>query len=45
MIALIKIFILFIVLNAGTWLTPQKASAQVAVSFQLFYDDLSPHGY
>jgi Family of unknown function (DUF6600) len=43
--AFIKIFILFIVLNAGTWMAPQKASAQVSVSFQLFYDDLSPYGY
>ena len=43
--AAIKISVLFIVLNAGMWLVPQKASAQVSVSFQLFYDDLSPYGY
>ena len=43
--AVIKIFIVSIVISSGTWLTPQKASAQVSVSFQLFYDDLSPHGY
>ncbi len=43
--AIIKIFILLLALNAVTWITPQKASAQVSVSFQVFYDDLSPYGY
>jgi len=43
--AVIKIFILFIALTSGTWIAPQKASAQVSVSFQVFYDDLSPYGY
>ena len=38
-------FILFIVLNLCTWIAPQKASAQVSVNFQVFYDDLSPYGY
>ena len=37
-----KILILFIALNVITLKTPQKASAQV--TFQIFYDDLSPYG-
>ncbi len=40
-----KIFVLFIVLSSVTWIAPQKASAQVSVSFQIFYDNLSPYGY
>src|SRR5258705_12288373 len=40
----IKIFILFIILNASTWMVPQKALSQVSVNFQIFYDDLSPYG-
>jgi DNA segregation ATPase FtsK/SpoIIIE-like protein len=39
-----KTFILIFVLNAFVWLTPQKASAQVSVNFQIFYDNLSPYG-
>jgi hypothetical protein len=39
-----KIFALFIVLASVTWIAPQKASAQVSASFQVFYDDLSPYG-
>jgi hypothetical protein len=42
--AAIKFFILFSVLNSITWIAPQKASAQVSVDFQVFYDDLSPYG-
>lgn len=40
----IKIFALAVILSAGTWITAQKASAQVSVSLQLFYDELSPYG-
>jgi hypothetical protein len=40
-----KIFILFIIVNTGISFVPEKASAQASVSFQLFYDDLSPYGY
>jgi hypothetical protein len=40
-----KIAMLIILLTAITCLVPQKASSQISVSFQLFYDDLSPHGY
>ncbi len=40
----IKTLALVVVLNAGAWITPQEASAQVSVSFQLFYDELSPYG-
>jgi hypothetical protein len=42
--AVIKFFILFITLNAATWIAPPKASAQVSISFQVFYDNLSPYG-
>jgi len=28
----------------GSWITPQQASAAVAVTAQVFYDDLSPYG-
>jgi hypothetical protein len=40
----IKFFILFIALHAFIWIAPQKASAQVSISFQIFYDNLSPYG-
>jgi len=41
----IKIFALLLMLCIGTWITPQKASAQgVSVGFQVFYDELSPYG-
>jgi hypothetical protein len=41
----IKIFALLLILCVGAGITPQKASAQGAsVSFQVFYDDLSPYG-
>ena len=41
----LKIFALLVALNTGAWILPQEASAQqVSVSFQLFYDELSPYG-
>jgi hypothetical protein len=41
----IKILVLVVVLNAAAWITPPKVSAQeTVVSFQLFYDQLSPYG-
>jgi hypothetical protein len=41
----LKIFALLIVLNTGAFMIPQEASAQRGfVSFQLFYDELSPYG-
>ncbi|MGX7668912.1 DUF6600 domain-containing protein [Flavobacterium pedocola] len=40
-----QIAMLFILLNVFIGLTPQKTTAQVSVNFQLFYNDLSPHGY
>ncbi|MES2747364.1 MAG: DUF6600 domain-containing protein [Bacteroidota bacterium] len=39
-----RITILCLVLNLFTLVIPQKASAQVSVNFQVFYDNLSPHG-
>ncbi len=39
-----KFFLLFVVINTVSWIAPQKASAQLSVSFQVFYDDLSPYG-
>jgi len=42
--AMTKVFILFLGLNAVTWIAPQKASAQLSVDFQIFYDDLTPYG-
>src|SRR5450759_628114 len=41
----LKIFALLVALNAGAWILPQEASAQQgSVSYQLFYDELSPYG-
>ena len=40
----IKILILFFVIHSSMWIAPQKAAGQVSVSFQVFYDELSPHG-
>jgi len=41
----LKIFALLVVLNTSAWIVPQETSAQqVSVSFQLFYDELSPYG-
>src|SRR4249919_1888544 len=42
---LIKLFAGLVIISAGILVTTNKASAQqVNVSFQLFYDNLSPHG-
>ena len=41
----LKIFALLVTLNLGAWLIPQEAFAQQGdVSYQLFYDQLSPYG-
>jgi hypothetical protein len=41
----IKIILVFLMLFAGTWITSRKVSAQGgSVSYQVFYDDLSPYG-
>jgi hypothetical protein len=43
--SLISALTLLILSSSGAWITPREASAQhVAVSFQLFYDELSPYG-
>ncbi|MGA9118171.1 MAG: DUF6600 domain-containing protein [Bacteroidota bacterium] len=40
-----KILALFVAVNTNAWIAPQKASeGQGSVSFQLFYDELSPYG-
>ncbi|WP_316632280.1 DUF6600 domain-containing protein [uncultured Flavobacterium sp.] len=39
-----KIFILLLAVNLVILMAPQKATAQVSISFQVFYDDLSPYG-
>lgn len=39
-----KTFFLIFVVNAMLWLAPQKATAQISVNFQVFYDNLSPYG-
>ena len=41
---LIKTFALIISLNIASAIFPKQASGQVNVSFQLFYDQLSPYG-
>ncbi len=42
---ILKIFILFCLISTGTLISTQDVSAQnQRVSFQVFYDDLSPHG-
>jgi hypothetical protein len=38
-----KIVTLLLMLCAGSFIAPEKAASQ-SVSFQVFYDDLSPHG-
>jgi len=40
----IRIISLFLMLYTLTCITPTKVSAQVSVSYQVFYDDLSPYG-
>jgi hypothetical protein len=43
--SLMRVVALLIVWSAAAWMTPPEASAQqVSVSFQLFYDELSPYG-
>ncbi len=40
-----KIFVLFAALGVAAWLLPREATAQEgSVSYQQFYDDLSPYG-
>ncbi len=40
----VYLFSILLLLSIGTIITPQKATAQVSVNFQIFYDDLSPYG-
>ena len=41
----LKILALLVALNTGAWIIPQVATGQqVSVSYQLFYDELSPYG-
>jgi hypothetical protein len=40
----LKFITLFVVLFATSWTAQQNANAQGAVSFQVFYDELSPYG-
>lgn len=42
--SLIKTLVLLIMLNTISVIIPQRATAQISVSFQVFYDDLSPYG-
>ena len=39
-----KLNFLILLSIAGMWIVPEKSNAQVSVSFQIFYDDLSPYG-
>lgn len=40
-----KTFLLLLVINSLALMMPQKTVAQASINFQLFYDNLSPHGY
>ena len=40
----VKLISLLLMLSIGIWITPQNASAKGTVSYQVFYDDLSPYG-
>ncbi|MBK9731922.1 MAG: hypothetical protein IPO83_11665 [Chitinophagaceae bacterium] len=40
----VKMFAILAVITTSMWVIPAKASAQIAVSYQLFYDQLSPYG-
>ncbi|HUM47530.1 MAG TPA: hypothetical protein PLD84_11410, partial [Chitinophagales bacterium] len=40
----VKMFVVLFVIASGTLFTPQKTSAQATISFQVFYDQLSPYG-
>src|SRR6185295_18038306 len=42
--SLIKILALFLIVNAATLQAPVKAQVSVGVSFQIFFDQLSPYG-
>jgi hypothetical protein len=43
--SILKVLALLIVWSSGAWITSQEASAQQGyVSFQVFYDELSPYG-
>lgn len=43
--SIVKIFIVSLVINVTSWITPQTVMAQeVTIGFQVFYDDLSPYG-
>ncbi|MCD0472470.1 DUF6600 domain-containing protein [Flavobacterium sp. JAS] len=39
-----KFFILLLAVNLVILIAPQRATAQVSINFQIFYDDLSPYG-
>lgn len=41
---IIKAITVIVLLNIGNCINTQKANAQVNVSFQVFYDELSPYG-
>ncbi|MBA2406519.1 MAG: hypothetical protein H0V65_00785 [Chitinophagales bacterium] len=41
---IIKFFAILFILNLSTGLLPHKANAHGGVSFQVFYDELSPYG-
>lgn len=40
-----KFWMLLFVINSFVLMMPQKAIAQASINFQVFYDNLSPHGY
>ena len=39
-----KMIAMMFLLGAGIWLTPKEAQAHYGISYQVFYDDLSPYG-
>lgn len=39
-----KMIAMIFLLGAGIWLTPKEANAHYGISYQVFYDDLSPYG-
>jgi len=41
---IVRVLMLLLLLNASSIIEPQKASAQVSVGFQVFYDQMSPYG-
>lgn len=40
-----KFWMLLFVINSFVLMMPQTATAQASINFQVFYDNLSPHGY